>query len=131
MLTIRGIETLPLRMEAHCRNAFAVAKALCNHPDVKEVFYPGLPSRKNHHIAARQQSGFGGIVSTLKEDTVKAARAFVTSMRLFKMAESLGGVKSLLCHLATMTYKSIPHETRLAAGVRDSQPNILWNRRCS
>lgn len=120
-LTIRGIETLPLRMEAHCRNAFAVAQALTRHEAVAEVFYPGLSSHKNHAVAARQQSGFGGVVSfTLKEDTAAAALAFVTSTKLFKLAESLGGVKSLLCHPATMTHKSIPAEKRRAAGVKDS-----------
>ncbi len=120
-LTIRGIETLPLRMEAHCRNAFAVAQALTQHEAVAEVFYPGLPSHKNHVVAARQQTGFGGVVSfTLKEDTTAAALAFVTSTKLFKLAESLGGVKSLLCHPATMTHKSIPAEKRRAAGVKDS-----------
>lgn len=120
-LTIRGIETLPLRMEAHCRNAQAVAQALAQHEAVAEVFYPGLPTHKNHQVAARQQSGFGGIVSfTLKDDSAEAALAFVTNTRLFKLAESLGGVKSLLCHPATMTHKSIPAEKRYAAGVKDS-----------
>jgi cystathionine beta-lyase len=120
-LTIRGIETLPLRVEAHCRNALAVARALAEHEAVAEVFYPGLPTHKNHHIAARQLKGFGGVVSfTLKDDTEEAARAFATSTQLFQLAESLGGVKSLICHPATMTHKSIPRERRLAAGVRDS-----------
>ena len=120
-LTIRGIETLPLRMEAHCRNAQAVAEALENHEAVAEVFYPGLPSHKHHALAARQQSGFGGVVSfSLKDDTTEAAKALVTNTRLFKLAESLGGVKSLVCHPATMTHKSIPAEKRRAAGVRDS-----------
>ena len=121
-LTIRGIETLPLRVEAHSRNALAVARALAEHEAVAEVFYPGLPTHPNHAIAARQQHGLGGgVVSfTLKNDTEAAARAFATSTRLFKLAESLGGVKSLLCHPATMTHKSIPQEKRHAAGVRDS-----------
>jgi len=120
-LTIRGIETLPLRMEAHCRNAFAVARALSEQDAVAEVFYPGLPTHPNHDVAAKQQSAFGGVVSfTLKDDTTEAARSFVMSTRLFKLAESLGGVKSLLCHPATMTHKSIPSEKRHAAGVRDS-----------
>jgi len=121
-LTIRGIETLPLRIEAHSRNALAVARALAEHEAVAEVFYPGLPTHKNHTIAARQQRGLGGgVVSfTLKDDTEEAARAFATSTQLFKLAESLGGVKSLICHPATMTHKSIPREKRLAAGVRDS-----------
>ncbi len=121
-LTIRGIETAPLRIEAHSRNALAVARALAEHEAVAEVFYPGLPTHKNHTIAARQQRGLGGgVVSfTLKNDTEEAARAFATSTQLFKLAESLGGVKSLICHPATMTHKSIPREKRLAAGVRDS-----------
>lgn len=120
-LTIRGIETLPLRMEAHCRNALAVAQALAEQEAVATVFYPGLPTHKNHEVAWRQQSGFGGVVSfTLQEDTVEAARKFVTSTRLFQLAESLGGVKSLLCHPASMTHKTIPREKRLAAGVNDS-----------
>lgn len=121
-LTIRGIETLPLRIEAHSRNALAVARALAEHEAVAEVFYPGLPTHKNHTIVARQQRGLGGgVVSfTLKNDTEEAARAFATSTQLFKLAESLGGVKSLLCHPATMTHKSIPREKRLASGVRDS-----------
>jgi cystathionine beta-lyase len=120
-LTIRGIETLPLRVEAHSRNALAVARALAEHEAVAEVFYPGLPTHPQHALAARQQSGFGGVVSfTLKDDSAEAAHAFVTSTRLFKLAESLGGVKSLLCHPATMTHKSIPRERRLAAGVQDS-----------
>jgi cystathionine beta-lyase len=120
-LTIRGIETLPLRIEAHCRNALAVAQALAAHEEVAEVYYPGLPNHKNHDIAARQQKGFGGVVSfTLKNDTQEAARAFAVSTSLFKLAESLGGVKSLICHPATMTHKSIPREKRLSSGVSDS-----------
>ena len=120
-LVIRGIETLHLRVEAHCRNAQAVAQALTRHPAVEKVFYPGLPTHNNHEVAARQQSGFGGIVSfTLKDDSLEAARAVTTATRLFKLAESLGGVKSLICHPAAMTHKSIPREKRLAAGVNDS-----------
>jgi cystathionine beta-lyase len=120
-LTIRGIETLPLRIEAHSRNALAVAQALQAHEAVAEVYYPGLPSHKNHDVAARQQRHFGGVVSfRLKEDTIEAARAFATSTGLFKLAESLGGVKSLVCHPATMTHKSIPAEKRHASGVSDS-----------
>jgi cystathionine beta-lyase len=120
-LVIRGIETLPLRMKQHCLNAQAVAEFLETHPAVDKVFYPGLKSHPNHKIAAEQASGFGGIVSfTLKDDTEEAAVKFVTSTKLFKLAESLGGVKSLLCHPANMTHKSIPVEKRRAAGVADS-----------
>jgi cystathionine beta-lyase len=120
-LVIRGIETLHLRVQQHSRNAFEVAKYLQNHPAIDKVFYPGLETHQNHAIAAKQQSGFGGIVSfTLKNDTEHAAKTVVCSTKLFKLAESLGGVKSLLCHPATMTHKSIPAEKRHAAGVADS-----------
>jgi cystathionine beta-lyase len=120
-LVIRGIETLSLRIKQHCLNAQIVAEYLETHPAVDKVFYPGLKTHLNHDIAKEQASGFGGIVSfTLKEDTEKAAIQFVTSTKLFKLAESLGGVKSLLCHPANMTHKSIPQEKRRAAGVADS-----------
>lgn len=120
-LVIRGIETLPLRIKQHCINAQAVAEFLQTHPAVDKVYYPGLKNHFNHAIAAKQSTGFGGIVSfTLKNDTEKAATAFVTSTKYFKLAESLGGVKSLLCHPAQMTHKSIPAEKRRAAGVADS-----------
>ncbi|MBM3440274.1 MAG: PLP-dependent transferase [Bacteroidetes bacterium] len=119
-LVIRGIETLPIRVAQHCKNALAVAEFLTQHPDVEKVFYPGLKNHPNHIIAAKQASGFGGIVSfTLKNDSIEAAHAFVCNTRYFKLAESLGGVKSLLCHPAQMTHKSIPAEKRKAAGVAD------------
>src|SRR6185437_1500407 len=121
-LVIRGIETLYLRVQQHCKNAQAVAEFLLQYPSVDKVYYPGLKSHHNHEIAAAQQpAGFGGIVTfTLKEDTEDAAKNVVCSTQLFKLAESLGGVKSLLCHPATMTHKSIPAEQRHAAGVADS-----------
>jgi len=120
-LVIRGIETLPLRIKQHCLNAQVVAEFLELHPDVDKVYYPGLKSHFNHDIAARQAKGFGGVVSfTLKNDTEEAAIRFVKSTKLFKLAESLGGIKSLLCHPANMTHKSIPAEKRKAAGVADS-----------
>ena len=120
-LVIRGVETLHLRVKEHSRNAQIVAEYLQKHPAVAAVYYPGLKTHVNHDIAARQQSGFGGIVSfTLKQDTEDAAKKVVTGTKYFKLAESLGGVKSLLCHPATMTHKSIPVEKRQAAGVSDS-----------
>ena len=120
-LAIRGIETLHLRVKQHCINAQAVAEYLQSHPEVGQVFYPGLKSHLNHHIAKQQGKGFGGIVSfTLKEDSIEAATSFVTSTSLFKLAESLGGIKSLLCHPAQMTHKSIPPERRRSGGVADS-----------
>lgn len=120
-LVIRGIETLNLRVKQHSTNALVIAEFLQQHPLVDKVFYPGLISHKNHDIAARQSKAFGGVVSfTLKSDTEIAAINFTTRTKLFKLAESLGGVKSLLCHPAGMTHKSIPAEKRRAAGVADS-----------
>lgn len=120
-LVIRGVETLHLRVKQHSANAQAVAEFLETHAAVDKVYYPGLKSHPNYAIAARQSKGFGGVVSfTLKDDTIEAATAFVTATRYFKLAESLGGVKSLLCHPAQMTHKSIPPGKRKAAGVADS-----------
>ena len=121
-LVIRGIETLALRVERQCENAAKVAAFLASHPSVDHVNYPGLPSHKNHEIAKVQQNGlFGGMISfALKNDTEEAALAVVTSTKYFKLAESLGGVKSLLCHPSQMTHKSVPREKRLASGIHDS-----------
>ncbi|MEN9299944.1 MAG: hypothetical protein RLZZ429_2257 [Bacteroidota bacterium] len=120
-LVIRGIETLHLRIRQHCTSALKVAKFLEQHPDVDKVYYPGLSSHPNHEIAKKQAKDFGGIVSfSLKEDTEEAAINFVTQTTLFKLAESLGGIKSLVSHPANMTHKSIPAEKRRAAGVSDS-----------
>jgi cystathionine beta-lyase len=119
-LLIRGIETLHLRVRQHGASAHAIAVFLEGHPAVEKVFYPGLPTHPGHAVAARQSKGFGGIVSfSLKTDTIEAATAFVTSTQLFKLAESLGGIKSLVSHPAQMTHKSIPDEKRKAAGVVD------------
>lgn len=120
-LVIRGIETLHLRIRQHCASALAIATFLEQHPAVDQVFYPGLSSHPNHAVAKKQAKDFGGIVSfSLKENTEEAAIAFVTKTKLFKLAESLGGIKSLVSHPANMTHKSIPAEKRRAAGVVDS-----------
>ena len=120
-LVIRGIETLHLRVKQHCASAFTVAEFLEQHPAVDKVFYPGLKTHPNHEVAKKQSKGFGGIVSfTLKTDTEEAAIQFVTQTQLFKLAESLGGIKSLVSHPANMTHKSIPADKRRAAGVKDS-----------
>lgn len=120
-LVIRGIETLTLRVKQHCSSGLAIAKFLQAQPEIARVYYPGLEEHPNHEVAKRQQpGGFGGIVSiALADDSVEAATRFVTSTRLFKLAESLGGPKSLLCHPATMTHKSTPADQRRAAGVAD------------
>lgn len=120
-LVIRGIETLHLRIRQHCASALTVARYLEQHPAVDQVFYPGLSSHPNHAVARKQAKGFGGIVSfTLKDDTEEAAKQVVTKTNLFKLAESLGGIKSLISHPANMTHKSMPPAKRKAAGVKDS-----------
>jgi cysteine-S-conjugate beta-lyase len=120
-LVIRGMETLSLRMRQHCGSALQIAEFLQGHPAVDHVFYPGLPDHPGHCIAKRQSRGYGGIVSfTLKEDSLPAAKRFVSATGLFKLAESLGGIKSLISHSAEMTHKTIPIEIRRAAGVSDS-----------
>lgn len=120
-LTIRGIETLPLRIAQHSKNAQAVAEFLSTLDLVKNVYYPGLPGHPNHAIAKQQQQYFGGVVSfDLHIDETDIARQLVRSTRYFQLAESLGGVKSLICLPSEMTHKSIPAEIRRRAGVTDS-----------
>ncbi|HLP32658.1 MAG TPA: PLP-dependent aspartate aminotransferase family protein [Bacteroidia bacterium] len=120
-LVIRGIETLNLRVERHAANAQKIAAYLNNKKEIEKVYYPGLSSHPNHDVAKKQQSAFGSVISfSLKNDTIRAAEDFVNTTRLFKLAESLGGIKSLICHPAQMTHKSIPEEIRRGAGVSDS-----------
>lgn len=120
-LTIRGIQTLPLRIKQQSDSAQQIAEFLEAHDLVDKVYYPGLGSHKNHHIAKQQQSGYGAMISfSFKEDTIRNARQFVCSTNYFKLAESLGGLKSLICHPASMTHKSTPREIKLKAGVQDS-----------
>ncbi|MEE8395855.1 MAG: cystathionine gamma-synthase [bacterium] len=119
-LVLRGIKTLHLRMERHCQNALGVARFLENHPRVGRVYYPGLPSHPQHALAAEQMSGFGGMVSfELADDSLAAAQAFCSATRIFALAESLGGVESLVEHPAIMTHASIPPEVRQGYGLRD------------
>ncbi len=120
-LVLRATKTLHLRMERHCENARALATYLDEHPKVATVRYPGLPSHPGHEIARRQMRDFGGMVSfTLKNDAVENAVALMQALRVFSLAESLGGVESLVSHPASMTHASIPLEERLAAGLSDS-----------
>ena len=120
-LTLRGIKTLHVRMQRHCENAHKVANFLNNHEMVEKVYWPGLYSHKNHDVAKKQMSGFGGMLSFRikdfnKEQTIK----FLEKLHLFTLAESLGGVESLCGHPATMTHASIPAEEREKSGVTDS-----------
>lgn len=121
-LIIRGIETLSLRFEKHCENALKIAKGLSESGLINNIYYPGLENHKNHLIAKEQQNGlYGGIISfDLKIDTIDAANKIVSSTKLLKLAESLGGVKSLICHPAQMTHKSTPFEVRRNSGITDS-----------
>lgn len=120
-LTLRGIQTLSLRMEKHSQNAQKIAEFLTTHPKVDKVYYPGLKNHPNHHIAAKQQKGFGGMVSfSLKDDTLEAAKDFLTRTKIFLLAENLGDVRSLGSHPATMTHKSTPLEVRKETGIQDS-----------
>ncbi|MFY8131771.1 MAG: cystathionine gamma-synthase [Bacteroidia bacterium] len=119
-LVLRGIKTLHLRVKAHCENGRAIAHFLKNHPKVGRVYWPGFEDHDGHEIAKKQMKDFGGMVSfTLKGDDFEAAMKFATSVRVFSLAESLGGVESLVNHPASMTHASIPAEERRKAGVVD------------
>ncbi|MFM7724219.1 MAG: cystathionine gamma-synthase [Bacteroidota bacterium] len=120
-LVLRGIKTLHLRMERHCFNGEKVAHFLASHPKVDKVFWPGFTSHPNHEVAVKQMRGFGGMISfTLKGNNLEDALAVVKKVSLFALAESLGGVESLIGHPATMTHASIPKEEREKSGVVDS-----------
>ncbi|MFM2224713.1 MAG: hypothetical protein RJA07_915 [Bacteroidota bacterium] len=120
-LVIRGIETLSLRVKQHSENAQRIAEFLLTQDAVNHVYYPGLPLHKNHHIANQQQKYFGGVVTfDLKTDDKALATKIVSHTKYFKLAESLGGVKSLICLPCEMTHKSIPAEIRYQSGVTDS-----------
>lgn len=119
-LVIRGLETLHLRIRQHSRSALEIATQLQHHPAIRYVNYPGLTTHPNHLIATQQATGFGGMISfVLHDNTEKAARDFITGTQLFKLAESLGGIKSLISHPASMTHKTIPVSKRRAAGIED------------
>ena len=120
-LVLRGIKTLHLRMQRHCENGKTVADFLQNHPKVNKVYWPGIASHPNHELAKRQMRDFGGMMSfTLKDDNLAAAKNVVENVKIFSLAESLGGVESLIGHPASMTHASIPKEEREKTGVVDS-----------
>ncbi|MDX2064007.1 MAG: cystathionine gamma-synthase [Bacteroidia bacterium] len=120
-LALRGIKTLHLRLERHCQNAARVAEYLRAHPKVGHVYYPGFADHPGHAIAQRQMRHFGGMVSfTLKDDRMEAALRVLSGTHLFALAESLGGVESLIGHPASMTHASIPVEERRASGLADT-----------
>ena len=119
-LVLRGIKTLHLRVQRHCENGEKVAAFLSNHPEVETVYYPGLPSHPFHEIAKKQMSGFGGMVSfTFKSGKKEDSISFLEKLKIFTLAESLGGVESLANHPALMTHASIPEDKRKEIGVTD------------
>ena len=118
-LVMRGLKTLHVRMERHQQNAFRIARFLEDHPQVEKVTYPGLPSHPQHALAARQMTGFGGMLTFVVKGGLPAARAFLSSLSLFALAESLGGVESLIEHPAIMTHASVPAATRASLGIDD------------
>jgi cystathionine beta-lyase/cystathionine gamma-synthase len=117
-LLLRGTKTLALRMERHNQNAIALAEFLSKHAKVQKVYYPGLPDHPAHQLAKKQMSGFGGMIS-FETGSLQAARKVLEGVTVFSLAESLGGVESLISHPATMTHASIPVEDRLRFGVTE------------
>lgn len=120
-LVLRGLKTLHLRMQAHCKNGAAVANFLKGHPKVGKVYWPGLTDHPNHEVAKKQMKDFGGMISfTLKTDSFDDASKLAQNLKVFSLAESLGGVESLVGHPASMTHASIPKEERIKTGLVDS-----------
>jgi cystathionine gamma-synthase len=115
-LTLRGLRTLPLRMQQHGESALQIAAFLATHPSVEQVYYPGLPTHPQYELALRQQTGFGGVLSFELRSDVDLA-CFVENLQLFTLAESLGGVESLIAHPASMTHASMPPEAQVQAGI--------------
>jgi cystathionine beta-lyase/cystathionine gamma-synthase len=122
-LVLRGLKTLALRMERHDGNGRAVAEYLARHPKVLKVHYPGLPGHPQHELAKRQASGFGGMLSFVLKG-YEAARRMLNEVRLCALAESLGGVESLICHPATMTHASVPEAERRRLGIEDGMVRV-------
>src|SRR6185436_8975973 len=119
-LALRGLKTLALRMERHCANALKIARWLGKHSAVSRVFYPGLESHPQHALAKAQMHAFGGVVSVVLKRDLAGTKRFLERCRLFTLAESLGGVESLIEHPAIMTHASIPSENREILGIGDS-----------
>jgi cystathionine gamma-lyase len=119
-LALRGLKTLHLRMRAHCANAQELAEWLAAHPAIEKVIYPGLPDHPQHALARRQMDGFGGMISVYVRGGLDAARRMMERCRLFALAESLGGVESLINHPAIMTHASVPAEQRARLGIHDN-----------
>ena len=119
-LALRGVKTLALRMKHHNESGLAIAKWLERHPRVRKVIHPGLSSHPQHELAAKQMSGFGGMISIFLDGDIESARRFLEAVEIFALAESLGGVESLIEHPAIMTHASIPAENREKLGIHDN-----------
>ncbi len=120
-LTLRGIKTLHVRMDRHCENAYKIAEFLDGHPSVDKLYWPGLKQHRNHDVATRQMKNFGGMISfTVKNGNFEKVKKITSNFKVFTLAESLGGVESLVNHPATMTHASIPKEERDKIGIVDS-----------
>ena len=119
-LANRGLKTLHLRMQRHCENALEIAAWLERHPRVERVIYPGLRSHPQHDLAKRQMNGFGGMITAILKGDLSSTRTFLERCELFALAESLGGVESLIEHPAIMTHASVPPEQRAALGISDT-----------
>ena len=122
-LVLRGIKTLPVRMDAHNANGMEIARYLSRHRSVKNIFYPGLSSHPGHALAKRQMSGFGGMIA-FDLGSLAKARRFLSRVRLCSLGESLGGVETLISHPATMTHASVPPEQRRKLGIADGLVRI-------
>jgi len=122
-LVLRGTKTLPLRMQQHNANGMALAQFLAGHPKVRHVYYPGLPTHPQYELAKRQMRGFGGMIA-FELGSLEAARRLLNAVRLYALAESLGGVESLISHPASMTHASVPPERRAAIGITDGLVRI-------
>ena len=118
-LVLRSLKTLAVRMERHCENALEIANLLEGHPSIERVFYPGLESHPQHEIANKQMNGYGGMVSVILKGGLDSATRFLENTEIFSLAESLGGVESLIEHPAIMTHASIPKEKRESLGIKD------------
>ena len=118
-LTLRGLKTLALRMQAHEKNALRIAAFLATHPKISQVYYPGLDSHPQYLLAKKQMSGFGGMISFEVTGGIEAGKTVARSTQIFSLAESLGGVESLIGHPATMTHAAIPAAQRQAVGLSD------------
>ncbi|HUH83433.1 MAG TPA: PLP-dependent transferase, partial [Stellaceae bacterium] len=119
-LALRGLKTLALRMERHCANALGIAEHLARHPKIARVHYPGLASHPQHALARQQMHAFGGMVTIELKGDLAAARRFLERVEIFALAESLGGVESLIEHPAIMTHASLPPAQRQALGIGDT-----------